>query len=53
MGLQPTENIQMGKDVVAGPFHPAFRQLVESNIFKLLLEYLIKSKEEYLQKIRN
>lgn len=42
MGLQPTENIQLGKDVVAGPFHPAFRQLVESNIFKLLFEYYIK-----------
>lgn len=42
MGLQPTENIQMGKDVVAGPFHPAFRQLVEANIFRILLEYFIK-----------
>jgi histone acetyltransferase (RNA polymerase elongator complex component) len=39
MGLQPTENIQLGKDVVAGPFHPAFRQLVETNIFKTLLNY--------------
>src|SRR5690606_13592399 len=29
VGLQPTDNIQMGKDVVAGPFHPSFRQLVE------------------------
>ncbi len=39
IGLQPTENIQLGKDVVSGPFHPAFRQLVESNIIKLLLQY--------------
>ncbi|MDR7856364.1 radical SAM protein [Tissierella sp.] len=39
MGLQPTENIQLGKDVVAGPFHPAFGQLVEANIFKILLNY--------------
>jgi len=30
VGLQPTENISNLKDVVAGPFHPAFRQLVES-----------------------
>lgn len=37
VGLQPTENIQLGKDVIAGPFHPAFRQLVESNILKKLL----------------
>lgn len=39
VGLQPTENIQMGKDVVAGPFHPAFRQLVESDIYLKILEY--------------
>lgn len=39
VGLQPTENIKLGKDVVAGPFHPAFRQLVESNIYKVLLDY--------------
>ncbi|MDR7869915.1 MAG: radical SAM protein [Tissierellaceae bacterium] len=52
VGLQPTENIQLGMDVIAGPFHPAFRQLVESNIYKLLLEdyfssrrYITKGKE--------
>lgn len=39
VGLQPTENIQMDKDVIAGPFHPAFKQLVEGNIYKLLLDY--------------
>ncbi|MGO3018095.1 MAG: elongator complex protein 3 [Anaerococcus sp.] len=38
VGLQPTENINEGKDVVAGPFHPALRQLVESNIHKMYLE---------------
>lgn len=40
VGLQPTENIQMGKDVVAGPFHPSFRQLVESNIYRLSLIHI-------------
>lgn len=39
IGLQPTENIQLGRDVVEGPFHPAFRQLVETNIFKILFKY--------------
>lgn len=29
MGLQPTAEIRFGGDVVAGPFHPAFRELVE------------------------
>ena len=29
IGLQPTESITWGKDIVDGPFHPAFRELVE------------------------
>ncbi|MEN8906551.1 MAG: radical SAM protein [Clostridiales bacterium] len=40
VGLQPTENISEGKDLISGPFHPAFRYLVES---KLLYERLVKS----------
>ena len=42
IGLQPTENINEGADVVAGPFHPAFRQLVESFIYRIYIEKLIK-----------
>ena len=38
IGLQPTENINEKKDVVAGPFHPSIRQLVETNIHKIYLE---------------
>ena len=41
IGLQPTENINEGADVVAGPFHPAFRQLVESYIYRKYLEEII------------
>ena len=44
IGLQPTENINEGKDVVAGPFHPALRQLVEAYIYRLYLEDLISKK---------
>jgi len=40
MGLQATDNINEGSDVVAGPFHPAFRQLVES---KLMLNRIEKA----------
>lgn len=29
IGLQPTESITWGKDIVDGPFHSAFRELVE------------------------
>jgi histone acetyltransferase (RNA polymerase elongator complex component) len=32
IGLQPTEEINIGKEIVAGPFHPAFRELVESSL---------------------
>lgn len=47
IGLQPTENITLGKDVVAGPFHPAFRQLVESKIYGIVLdEYFRKTKDK-------
>ncbi|MDY3006187.1 elongator complex protein 3 [Anaerococcus porci] len=42
VGLQPTDNINKGKDVVAGPFHAAFRQLVESFINRIYLEKLIR-----------
>ncbi|MBL7575157.1 Radical SAM superfamily protein [Peptoniphilus asaccharolyticus DSM 20463] len=50
VGLQPTDNIQLGKDVVAGPFHPAIRQLVESKlIVQQILEVL---KEESPKKIK-
>ncbi|MGL4873855.1 MAG: elongator complex protein 3 [Clostridium sp.] len=32
VGLQATETINVDGDVVSGPFHPAFRELVESSI---------------------
>ena len=42
IGLQPTENILVGKEVVAGPFHPSMRQLVVSSIYRDMLEYMLK-----------
>ena len=42
IGLQPTENINDNEDVVAGPFHPSIRQLVESFIYRKYLDLLIK-----------
>ncbi|MDK2798402.1 MAG: hypothetical protein PWP27_403 [Clostridiales bacterium] len=41
IGLQPTENILQGKDVIAGPFHPAFRELVESEIRLDMMKWAI------------
>lgn len=41
IGLQPTENILEGKDVIGGPFHSSFRELVISSyIFDLVKENL-------------
>ena len=34
VGLQPTEELNEGAEIAAGPFHPAFRHLVESRIMR-------------------
>ncbi|MDF2891661.1 MAG: Radical domain protein [Clostridia bacterium] len=49
IGLQPTENILEGKEVVAGPFHSSMRQLVVSSIYRDMLEYMLKDEEEIKQ----
>jgi len=47
VGLQTTENINEHSDVVAGPFHPALRQLAESRIFlKKVIDSIVKNKLE-------
>lgn len=40
IGLQPTEELERPGTILAGPWHPAFRQLVESELFRVLLERL-------------
>lgn len=40
MGLHPSEGLLNGDSLVAGPFHPAFGQLVETAIWKYKLKYL-------------
>lgn len=43
IGLQPTESINEGGDIVAGPFHPSFRELVEGS---LLVDIILENMEE-------
>lgn len=43
IGLQTSEEINIDKDVVAGPFHPAFRELVESSIYMSIIDYIIQN----------
>lgn len=47
IGLQATENIRSGgeSDVSAGPEHPAFRQLVESELARRRIEEIIEERE--------
>ncbi len=43
IGLQPTESINEGGDIVAGPFHPSFRELVEGS---LLTDIILEKMQE-------
>ncbi|MDO4593931.1 MAG: radical SAM protein [Tissierellia bacterium] len=45
IGLQPTDNINIGEDVISGPFHAAFRQLVVGYIYRLMFEKIIIEKD--------
>ncbi|WDC85871.1 hypothetical protein PL321_17065 [Caloramator sp. mosi_1] len=42
IGLQVSEDFTLGKNVVAGPFHPAFRELVESSLLNDMILYVIQ-----------
>ena len=52
IGLQPTDNIALNKDILAGPFHSSFRQLVESNVYKIILDMFLKEKNLNLSEIK-
>lgn len=51
IGLQASEDFTLGKNVVAGPFHPAFRELVESKLLNEMIEYIVKSYFDKSEKI--
>jgi len=44
MGLQSTEEITVGKSIVAGPYHPAFRELVEAENYKRIIDAELQTK---------
>lgn len=43
IGLQPTDNITLGQDVVAGPFHPSIRQLTIQELYKDAMDEVMKN----------
>ncbi len=45
VGLQPTEDISLGKEVICGPYHPALRELIETRMYRDYIEFLIKNNE--------
>lgn len=42
LGLQPTPELEKKGTIIAGPYHPSFRQLVESSIFFEMAARLIE-----------
>ncbi len=42
LGLQHTSEMEASESIVAGPYHPAFRSLVEGNIFLKMAKHLFE-----------
>lgn len=53
IGLQPTENITYGKDLIDGPFHPAFRELVEGSLICDEIKKNVNENEDIQIEINN
>ena len=49
MGLQPTEELERPGTIVAGPFHPAFSQLVISSILLDSMRSALEKKKDKLE----
>lgn len=49
IGLQPSDELREEGTVLAGPFHPAFRQIVEGYLFEQLLTYIAERHSNLLQ----
>lgn len=49
LGLHPSEGLLSGHDLVAGPFHQSFRELVLTGIWRELLEPLLLKKGKNIE----
>ncbi len=50
IGLQPTEEISEGYDLIEGPFHPAIRELVEGSLINdMIYDAVCDFKEEKIE----
>ena len=50
IGLHPSEGLINGEELVAGPFHPSFRELVLTEIWNDLLKATTSKKESKILK---
>ncbi|WP_291651986.1 radical SAM protein [Clostridium sp.] len=53
IGLQPTESITWGKDIIDGPFHPSFRELVEGSLICDKIRSVINENEDIIIEINS
>lgn len=55
IGLQPTDTINLNAEIVCGPFHPAFRELVEASIYKDIILSVVpdNTKKDIVLQINN
>lgn len=53
IGLQPTDTITLGKDVISGPFHPAFRELVEGSLICDKIQNSVSPEEDIIIEINS
>jgi len=44
LGLQATENLVFGHDLLDGPYHPAFGELVKARVYRKQIEYFLTEK---------
>ncbi|MDP6923940.1 MAG: radical SAM protein [Candidatus Scalindua sp.] len=43
MGLHPSDELVIGKSLIAGPFHPSFKEMVMTQIWKELIDMELQS----------
>lgn len=52
IGLQPSEEISWSGDIIAGPYHPAFRELVESAVAREQMTQLLAKARSLMGNVR-